>query len=164
MADLQPSSFDLLSTELPAKVTTSASRLSSGATAAKPWAPRPATLPNAGYQRIRRTPGLPQACIDLFKNHAPLCIASVLQSFDEGFQHIALNIDETDSIIDAYANTTFYVAYYIYERSRDQIRVRWLNAAVGYGRNDAELLALVRQLASYLGGGTNLRLIEIPVE
>jgi hypothetical protein len=164
MADLQPGSFASGQAE-PVVVIAQASVESPNRTAvAKPWAPRPAVLPNVGFQRIRRVPGLPQACIDLFKSHSPLCVAGVLQSFAEGFQHLALSVDAGDTFVDAYANTTFYVAYYIYDCGRDQIHVRWLDASVGRGRNDAELLALARQLASYLGGGTNLRLIEIPAE
>lgn len=164
MADMQSNAIDTPHAELLVQLVSAETPTSTTVAPAKRWAPRPATLPNAGFQRIRRTPGLPQACIDLFKSHGLLRIASVLQSFDEGFTHAALDEKDADSFVDVYANTTFHVAYLIRDCGRDQIQVRWLNAAVGRSRNDGELLALARQIATYLGGGTNLRLIEIPAE
>lgn len=114
-------------------------------------------------QQVRQT--RTEACVDLFHNHALDRMTALLQSFNEGFVHVSFDRQITETIlIDEYDNQLFHVEYHLRDDDRDQVRIRWSDCLGSRDRNDAELLALARQIADLLGGGTNLRLREIAVE
>jgi hypothetical protein len=101
------------------------------------------------------------ACIDLYHSHALDRIGALLQSFNEGFVHCVFDASEQQGLlIDEYANNRFRVAYLLREEGHDQIQVRWAENDACFKGSDTELLALARQIASLLGGGTNLRFWE----
>jgi hypothetical protein len=101
------------------------------------------------------------ACIDLYHSHALDQIGALLQSFNEGFVHCVFDAsDQQGSLIDEYENDRFRVAYLLREEGHDQIQVSWAENDTCLKGSDTELLALARQIASLLGGGTNLRFWE----
>ncbi len=101
-----------------------------------------------------------EARIDLFESHAFMKVAAVLQSFNEGFTHVYFDRVSGNTILsDEYENAKFHITYCLCEAQRDQLWVRWVQRNTRHG--DAELLALARQIAHLLGGGTNLRLVDI---
>jgi hypothetical protein len=111
-------------------------------------------LPQAARQTV--------ACIDLYQSHALERVYSVLQSFNEGFVRSVIDASpaQEDELIDIYTSERFYIAYRMREGKRDQLQVSWLNGGREGKHSDAELLALARQIASLLGGGTNLHFWE----
>lgn len=117
----------------------------------------------APEERRKHMPPLPggiEARVELFHSHAFTCIAAVLQSFDEGFSHTYFDrIVDTALLSEEFANDTFRVAYCLNETGRDEVRVAWNQQVSATNHGDAELLALARQVAHLLGGGTNLRLV-----
>jgi hypothetical protein len=106
-----------------------------------------------------------EACVELYHSHALDRVAGLLQSFNEGFTHVMFDRTQSETTLcDEYENAVFHVEYRLCEEQRDQLRVSWAAQAADPRHSDAELLALARQIADQLGGGTNLRLIEVPTE
>ncbi len=128
------------------------------------WRPEQQTEPTSGFQRQAWTTRT-EACVELYHSHALDRVAALLQSFNEGFTHVMFDRIQSETILsDEYASTAFHVEYRLCEQQRDQLRISWADQAADHRHSDAELLALARQIADQLGGGTNLRLIEVPTE
>jgi hypothetical protein len=102
----------------------------------------------------------PEARIELFHSHAFTYVSGILQSFGEEFHHVSFDgLEDGEMLSDEYENNRFHVTYCLREQRRDELRVRY-GTISGSQHGDAELLALARQLAHLLGGGTNLRLVD----
>ncbi|MCG8349055.1 MAG: hypothetical protein MI924_14890 [Chloroflexales bacterium] len=102
-----------------------------------------------------------EARVELYQSHALTQVETLLRSFDEGFIHVFFDRDDGEDVLcDEYENADFHVTYRMREHKRDELRVRWVGKKSSRIHCDAELLALARQLAYMLGGGTNLRLVS----
>jgi hypothetical protein len=102
-----------------------------------------------------------EARVELYQSHALTQVETLLRSFDEGFIHVFFDRDDGEDVLcDEYENADFHVTYRMREHKRDELRVRWVGKKSSRVHCDAELLALARQLAYMLGGGTNLRLVS----
>ncbi|MCU0494315.1 MAG: hypothetical protein MUD01_22230 [Chloroflexaceae bacterium] len=102
-----------------------------------------------------------EARIDLHHSHAFMKVSAILTSFNEGFIHAEFDrLEGIDILTDEYENARFHVTYCLHEQGRDEVRVRWMPQVPQQDRDDNELLALARQIAHLLGGGTNLRLLD----
>lgn len=121
-------------------------------------APEPS--PAADQAAKQPVPPGPEACIELFHSHAFTYVSGILQSFGEEFHHVSFDgLEDAEMLSDEYENSRFHVTYCLREQRRDELRVRY-GPISGSKHSDAELLALARQLAHLLGGGTNLRLVD----
>ncbi len=102
-----------------------------------------------------------EARIDLFQSHAFWKVELLLKSFDEGFKQVYFDrIDSAGVLSDEYDNGIFNVAYCLHDHGRDEVWISWSDELDRRGHRDEELVALARQIAHLLGGGTNLRLLE----
>jgi len=114
----------------------------------------------AGSPNSQPVPPGPEARIELFHSHAFTYVSGILQSFGEEFHHVSFDgVEDGELLSDEYENSRFHVTYCLREQGRDELRVRY-GLISGSKHSDAELLALARQLAHLLGGGTNLRLVD----
>jgi hypothetical protein len=136
----------------------------------------PPNVQETVYQEYQVT----EARVDLYESHSLIVVAALIQSLDEGFEHMSIEChpdtpsdsattkaeelsDEHTWLFDEYSNQCFVITYCMNPSGRDQLRVRWFDALAEQAHSDDALPDLTRRLARMMGGGVNLHLLDCTI-